>query len=456
MALRRGGVYPEFSFRLPGRAKMKLRTALIPATLAAVLWMAPQAPAQEAEGAPGSFLNGYSSRLYGESLDAAEAFAAARTAEAPADQQAQMALGVARFGKAVQGLAQDLYRHGLTTPEFGLLPFFRLPVPANPAPERLTNDGARQIMIDFVARMAEADAAFAGVADPEVGLPLRPVLVRLDLDGDGVASEAESFAAIFGVYHPRGTPAEARIDFDASDAPWFQGYTHLLSAIAEAWLAHDWHEGFEASFHALFPESGLPGAKLNDLPRARQAEIEAAQAQGYDSATWSGSLISDAAIADAVAFFHLIHWPVTEPERLRASREHLKAMITLSRETWRRIMAETDRGQEWIPSPAQSLAQGDTRPAPVTGEVIDGWMQFLDHFEAVLDGKLLLPHWRLAQGVNLRRVFEEPRVFDILLWIQGSAALPYLEDGPVAGTETWNPIFQLMGGEFMTYFVWFN
>ena len=66
----------------------------------------------------------------------------------------------------------------------------------------------------------------------------------------------------------------------------------------------------------------------------------------------------------------------------------------MSRESWRRIAAETDDGFEWIPGPHQSFASGENRPAAVTEDAVKGWLQFLDTFEAVLDGKLLLPHWR--------------------------------------------------------------
>ena len=37
-----------------------------------------------------------------------------------------------------------------------------------------------------------------------------------------------------------------------------------------------------------------------------------------------------------------------------------------------------------------------------------------------------------AQGVNLRRVFTEPQsTFDVIEWVQGTAATPYLEYGSV-------------------------
>ena len=58
--------------------------------------------------------------------------------------------------------------------------------------------------------------------------------------------------------------------------------------------------------------------------------------------------------------------------------------------------------------------------------------------------------------MNLRRIFTEPRTFDIVLLIQGSAALPYLEDGEVTSEETWRRITQLLDGNLFRYTVWFN
>lgn len=88
--------------------------------------------------------------------------------------------------------------------------------------------------------------------------------------------------------------------------------------------------------------------------------------------------------------------------------------------------------------------------------MVTGWQRFLDEFEAVLQGKKLIPHWRFDQGVNLRRIFLEPTTFDIVLLIQGSAAVHYLEDGELSSGETWDQITRIFGGDFFRYFVWFN
>ena len=92
----------------------------------------------------------------------------------------------------------------------------------------------------------------------------------------------------------------------------------------------------------------------------------------------------------------------------------------------------------------------------MTQEQIDGWMLFLAEFEALLKGEKLLPHWRFDRGINLRRMFTEPTTFDIVLLIQGSAALPYLEDGEVTSEDTWRRISQLLDGNLFRYTVWFN
>ena len=47
-------------------------------------------------------------------------------------------------------------------------------------------------------------------------------------------------------------------------------------------------------------------------------------------------------------------------------------------------------------------------------------------------------------------------VGDIVLLIQGSAALPYLEKGDLTNGQTWNQITRLFGGDFFRYFIWFN
>jgi hypothetical protein len=162
-----------------------------------------------------------------------------------------------------------------------------------------------------------------------------------------------------------------------------------------------------------------------------------------------------AGIADLVAFVHLMRWPVAEPARMASAREHLLSMVALSRENWRRILAETDDNREWVPGPRQTVLFDNVR---ITDDTVAGWQMFLDAFEAVLEGERLLPHWRIAEGrgINLRRMFDEPRTFDPWLIAQGSAILPYLEDGETVSPDTAFTILMLTEGGLLGYFLWFN
>ena len=59
--------------------------------------------------------------------------------------------------------------------------------------------------------------------------------------------------------------------------------------------------------------------------------------------------------------------------------------------------------------------------------MIAGWQDFLNEADSLLRGKKLTPHWRFnsRRGINLRRVFDEPRDFDLVLWVHGAATAPF-------------------------------
>jgi hypothetical protein len=157
---------------------------------------------------------------------------------------------------------------------------------------------------------------------------------------------------------------------------------------------------------------------------------------------------------DVIALIHLVRMPVLEPARVKTALGHLQQMLALSRESWRFILAETNNDHRWIPNPKQKGVLG----VRVTQEMVDSWLQFIDEAEALLQGKRLIPFWRgkETRGVNLRRVFTEPRPFDLVLWGQGTAATPYLEEGTLTKPEVWDRLRRVFGGEFMSFAIWFN
>jgi hypothetical protein len=148
--------------------------------------------------------------------------------------------------------------------------------------------------------------------------------------------------------------------------------------------------------------------------------------------------------------------PVAEPERLKAALAHMEAMVALSRSSWKFILAETDDDSEWVPNPKQRSVVPNVR---VTAQMVEGWERFLDEFELILQGKRLAPFWRGKEprrGINVRRVFTEPRTLDLVMWVQGTSASPYLEVGDVSSTETWDRFNRIFGGEFIGFALWFN
>jgi hypothetical protein len=95
---------------------------------------------------------------------------------------------------------------------------------------------------------------------------------------------------------------------------------------------------------------------------------------------------------------------------------------------------------------------------PLGQDRVDSWRDFLDEADELLSGKRLAPFWRgkEGRGVNLRRVFTEPRTLDLVLWIQGTAATPYLEEGPLTKPAVWARLQQVFGGQFIGFALWFN
>jgi hypothetical protein len=217
---------------------------------------------------------------------------------------------------------------------------------------------------------------------------------------------------------------------------WLRGYCHLLSGLLEFALAHDGRELFDRTAHLFFPNPDTPYKSLSSL----------------NADDPNPGFMTE--ILDVVAFVHLIRLPVVEPKRMQAALTHFEQVFSLSRESWKFILAETDDDHEWLPNPRQQGVLG----IPVGQEQIDGWSVFLDEAEALFAGKRLVPFWRGdgTRGINLRKVFTEPQTFDLVLWIQGSAAVPYLEEGPLTRKETWDRLNRIFGGEFVGFALWFN
>ncbi len=384
---------------------------------------------------------------------AADAFLQERIAAEPANSQARFALGVVRVLSAIEKLGQDQYRYGAFGGSVRGLPVLRIPVPVNPHPEAVTYQQVRQVFADFQSRLIAAEAELAKVdVKQDVKLPLDLLSIRLDLTGDGASGAKESFLEVLGVAtrpRPGVAGTDMRVTFDAGDVPWLRGYCHFLAGFCDIVLAYDHQRLFDHTAQLIYPKhiASQPVNEPLDITQGQPLEF-------------------DRQILDVVAAFHLVSLPLKEPQRMESARGHLLEMIRTSRESWAFILAETDNDHEWLPNPKQTGVLG----IPVTRELVDGWHGVLAEMEDLLEGRKLVPFWRdyarflggsrpvpaEGRGVNLKRFFAEPRDFDLILLIQGSGALPYIERGSLSQPETWDNLTRIFRGQFFGFAVWFN
>jgi hypothetical protein len=378
-------------------------------------------------------------------IDAGEQAMATWLSADPGNNAARFGLGMIRFARAIERYGQSQYRYGLQPPRDLSIPLLRFPVPINPAPEELSYEKQRDALKDFLGDLAEVEATLAPMNESPVKIVLDLNAIKFDLRGDGKADDEEKLSSILASLRmtPRddaNKPEPFEVAFDNADALWLRGYTHLLSASIEFVLAYDWHATFEAAGQMFYP-------RITPPPFGKAAPSPTLQKDG-------GFLGSQTEIADSIALIHEIRWPVVEPDRLKSAYAHLKQVIALNRHTWKAILARTDDDRVWIPGPQQK--HGVISGMPVGQEQVDVWLKALDEFDAVLDGKKLLPHWRFAQGINFRKVFFEPRAFDLVLWASGNAAAPYLEAGPILSDVEWTNWQRVFNGNFPGYAFWFN
>ena len=264
-------------------------------------------------------------------------------------------------------------------------------------------------------------------------------LIKVDLFGLGKPINAAFVLGQIEADLPEDPVRSFVIGFDRGDVEWLRGYCHFLSACGEVLLAVDGKEMFDCTAHLFFEKVDTPHKFLVEEDR----DFERAM-------IWDRALISD-----IIAFIHLMRFPMKEPARMEAAHAHLEATVAHSREMWKHYQSEMDDDND--------PRQKGVMQVKVTDEMITTWLKTVDESEQVLAGKKLIPFWRGdndKRGVNLRKVFTQPRQIDPILWVQGTAATPYLEEGEItefANTRTLQQINETFGGvNFFGFAFWFN
>jgi hypothetical protein len=377
------------------------------------------------------------------------------------DVAVDFALGTVDFLIATESLIQRAHRHGFLStlrtvapmagPQAGFLSWF-----ANDNPEPTDAADVRAAIVEWVERLEAADETLAAVGD-DFRCVIDVPAVRFDVNGDGRTTGAESLRALFRLMPPRVrwnpdtgqrdvtpmVPVDLPVAFDRGDAAWMRGYCHILMAVGDWMVAHDWADLFDHTGHVFFPKAEiaydyLPGStySLERLFGGMQAPMP------FDP-------------TDVIAFIGNMRLPVTDEARMESVLEHLKAAVGFGHRMWSHYDRETDDDREWIPNPRQTAAFHEVR---VDESMRDAWILFLDEADAILAGRKVLRFWRGdgTRGIFVPQVFQEPREFDLLYWIQGSAAAPYLREGEFTTPGTWAQLQQVFDRRVFRYSFWFN
>lgn len=339
-------------------------------------------------------------------------------------------LAGAQFLRGIELALQTRYRFGATE-EIEFLPVLRLSLQSNPSPEPFSGAVIETIFADLQTQMDATRETLAPLDDAqEFTATIDLSSVWMDANNDGERQNVEHVLTL-GAVAIGGRAAQAAlndlpgalmIDFDLADAAWLTAYTHLLSGTSDMVLA-------------------LAPGDVIDEALGSGAELDALRASPRPGFTGQ-----DTRWADLIA---ALIWVLEQPpdaDHTQSARTHLLSMVAQNRTFWQRVGDESDTGREWIPSDTQASGLGIDFPAG-TGPA---WLAILDDLEAMLEGELLAPHWRLgamnsSHGINIRTMLDDPRSYDLLGIIQGAGILYAVEEGSVISDANWQRFQTLVG-----------
>jgi len=321
------------------------------------------------------------------------------------------------------------------------LPFFRV-MSATPALIQSSNEVATPAKVAALFNnlrdsLKLANATLAGIDAKDFRVEVNLSKARLDFDGDGIVAPDEflmtKLAPVLGIARQSPESLDVIVHFDSADAIWLKGYTHFLLGVMDVLMAYNWQPVWDQCAQVLFQ---------NPDPLPPIARFTARDGRGQSFSRW----------ADLIAALHDMRLEPTDPAGLANAQKEFTAMTGCSRICWQRVLAETDNDHEWLPSPKQTGPNG----AKITRAQIDGWQHVLDELDAILTGKKLLPHWRVKSGtgISIPKLAASPPRLDLILMIQGSAFIPYLEEGTVSDQTAWRILMQPYGAGFARFALW--
>ena len=371
-------------------------------------------------------------------LAATEVRLAALPAPTDAD---RFALGGVRFLRSVEGALQLRWKTGLSE-QLSMLPLLRLPIPENPAPVAFDPAAIATLFASVSTGMDSARAPLADIApNADFGVEINLADLWFDINANAARDAGEDMLAVAGPMilgwawgqRDPATPAPV-IRFDGADAAWLSAYTHLLGGLSDVILAYD------------------PTAPITRVTDARNAMSKLGMLAPDPIFGMGGGGSLDA--VDYISIFlATLNQPPAKP-RMASAHAHLLAMVADNRRFWAEVVLETDNANEWLPNDSQKSALGIEIP-PGTGPM---WLGVLADFEALLKGEKLVPYWRITgnAGVDVGAMFADPRPIDLITWVQGEGAVPYLKQGDLISPQNWRAFEQVMSGQAMLFTLLLN
>ena len=351
----------------------------------------------------------------------------------------RFALGGALFLRGIEATLQERYRVGLHDMGLGI-PGLITELNPNPAPDPFTPDVIAGLFNQIGEMMDQAQDAMAPIADADtVSVTLDLNAVWFDINANGTRDTNEDLLPVMVPLFVSGWQVQDTLDgfaaaggaptitFDTSDVAWLQAYTHVFSGTAEMVMAFD-----PTDMIAQVQNNAETIATLRDGP-----------------APMIFMSPEDETLADLITIVLGVLEQTPNSVHTRAALDDFRAVIAHNLVFWDRVRAETDNNQEFIPNSTQDSALGILFP-----DTIDvAWQAVLADAAKVLEGELLIPHWRTGEevGVNLNTWLENPSALDVVGVIAGSDLAPYMERGPIATTDTLAQFDGLTGGNFALF-----
>ena len=339
------------------------------------------------------------------------------------------ALGAVHFLRGIEKTLQTRWQYNATLDDFDL-PVLRLPVAPNPDALPFSPDLITNIFAGLLPDMAASRAALNAI-DGDVALRINLNDLWFDINMNNTRDMGEGIMEIgAGLVMPGGQmrdtaqmPQNLKIQFDTADVAWLTAYTHLISGVSELVVAFDPTEAITTVMQSATEMDDLRG-----MPLVQRGFI------GQNETRWMDQF--------AMVYGALNMQP--NPENTRAAHAHFLDMIAQNKVFWAELALETDNMLEWIPNETQQAALGFDMP---TGTGI-AWQAILADAEAILNGDLLINHWRVSPGagINVKEMFMNPPAVDIVTWVQGSGLLPYMERGPIATSQSMRAFNRLVSG----------